>query len=327
MHVALTGDRAGAVPTAIRSLVQRSVVLRLADDGYAMLDVPGDVLSAASPPGRAIIDGYETQVAVLGGSRAVSEQSEAVRRLAEAMQRAGIRPAPEIGSLPKEYALDSLPASLGGAPVLGLSDIDLGPYAFEPSGTLLVAGPPASGRTNALAALAASVARFDRETRLYYLGSARSPLAGSDLWTGRAVTPTEAAELAKDLAAAVADPDTEGRIAVFVEAIGDFLQTPADAAIVELVRAVRRSDHLLVAEAETSAWGSSWPLLGEVKNGRRGLLLQPESVEGDLLLKTPLPRMNRAEFPPGRGVLIQKGGFTRVQVPLVDAGLPVGVRA
>lgn len=316
MHVALTGDRAGAVPTAIGSLVQRRVVLRLAEDGYGMLDVPSDILSPTSPSGRAIVDGYETQIAVLGGSRAVADQSEAVRRLAEAMQRAGVLPAPAIGSLPKEVALATLPAIHGETPVLGVSDIDLGPYGFEPSGTMLVAGPPASGRSTALASLAASLARFDPETRLYYLGSARSPLASSGLWTDTALTPAAAAELAKDLAVAVADPDTEGRIAVFVESIGDFLQTPADSAIVELVRAARRSDHLFVAEAETSAWGSSWPLLGEVKNGRRGLLLQPDSIEGDLLLKTPLPRLNRSEFPPGRGMYISKGAFTRVQIPV-----------
>ncbi|WP_158865645.1 FtsK/SpoIIIE domain-containing protein [Leifsonia sp. AG29] len=318
MHVALTGDRAGAVPTAIGSLVQRRVVLRLADDGYGMLDVPGDILGPQSPPGRAIVDGYETQIAVLGGSRSVADQSEAVRRLADAMRRAGIPEAPTVGSLPKEVPLDTLPDSHDGRPVLGVGDADLGPFAFEPAGTILLGGPPASGRTTALAALAASFARFDPEARLYYLGHARSPLAASPLWTATGTTPSDAAELAKDLAAAVVDPDTEGRIGVFIESIGDFLQTPADSPIVELVRAVRRSDHLLVAEAETSAWGSSWPLLGEVKNGRRGLLLQPDSIEGDLLLKTPLPRLNRSEFPPGRGVYIHKGTFARVQVPLVE---------
>ncbi|GAA1440188.1 FtsK/SpoIIIE domain-containing protein [Leifsonia poae] len=317
IHVALTGDRAGAVPTSIGSMVQRKVVLRLADDGYGMLDVPSDILGPSSPPGRAIVGGYETQIAILGGSTSVSDQSAATTRLAEAMVRAGVPSAPPIGALPKELQFSGLPTSHDGAPVLGVSDLDLGPFGFEPSGTLLVAGPPASGRTSTLAALAASVTRFDPETRLYYMGNARSPLASAAHWTDTATTPDEAAALARDLAAAVADPDTEGRIAVFVESIGDFLQTPADSPIVELVRAVRRSDHLLVAEAETSAWGSSWPLLGEVKNGRRGLLLQPDSVEGDLLLKTPLPRLNRAEFPPGRGMYIAKGKFARVQVPLV----------
>ncbi|WP_285115725.1 FtsK/SpoIIIE domain-containing protein [Leifsonia sp. fls2-241-R2A-40a] len=326
MHVALTGDRPGAVPTAITSLVQRRVVLRLADDGYGLLDVPGDILSPASPPGRAIVDGHETQIAVLGGSAAAADESEAVRRLAEAMERAGVRSAPVVGSLPKKLMPTSLPDEIGGLPVLGIGDLDLGPLGFEPSGTLLVAGPPASGRTTALAALANAVARSDADTRLYYVGNARSALAASSVWTDRALTAAEAADLAKELAVALADPDTAGRVAVFVESIADFLQTSAESPLVELVRAARRSEHLLVAEAETSAWGSSWPLLGEVKNGRRGLLLQPDWIEGDVLLKTPLPRSNRSEFPPGRGVFIQKGGFARVQLPLVDAPLPARVR-
>ncbi|MCX7523195.1 FtsK/SpoIIIE domain-containing protein [Microbacterium sp. STN6] len=318
MHVALTADRAGAVPASISSSIQRKVVLRLADDGYGMLDVPSDVLGAKSPPGRAIVDGFETQIAILGGSSSVSDQSAAMGRLADAMRRAGVPDAPAIGSLPKEYGLATLPERVGEEPVLGISDIDLGPYGFDPTGTMLLAGPPASGRSTALAAIAASVHRFDPAIRLYYLGNARSPQSRSPLWTEAATTVETVAALAKDLAAAIADPDTDGHIAVFIESIGDFLQTPADSAIVELTKAARRSDHFMLAEAETSAWGSSWPLLGEVKNGRRGILLQPEAVEGDILLKTALPRMNRSEFPPGRGVYIAKGRFAKVQLPQPD---------
>jgi S-DNA-T family DNA segregation ATPase FtsK/SpoIIIE len=316
IHVALTADRAGAVPTSIAASIQRRVVLRLADDGYGTLGVPGDILTPASPPGRAIVDGLEAQIAILGGTTSVSEQGEALGKLAEAMTRAGVAAAPAIGSLPKEYAQSSLPASVADQPVLGISDVDLGPYPFEPSGTVLLAGPPASGRTTALQSIATALARADGDTRLYYIGNGRSPLARLELWADTATTPDEAAALARDLAAAVTDPDTEGRIAVFVETIGDFLQTPADGPLVELTKAVRRSDHLLVAEAETSAWGSSWPLFGEVKNGRRGILLQPEAIEGDILLKTALPRMARSEFPPGRGVYIARGQHARVQLPL-----------
>jgi len=318
MHVALTADRSGAVPTAIGSSIQRRVVMRLADDGYSVLDVPSDILSAKSPPGRAIVNGYETQIAILGGSRSVPDQAVATRKLAEAMTRAGVAPVAPIGSLPKEYRQSELPDSVDGMPVLGISDADLGPVGFEPFGTFLLGGPPASGRSNGLEAMAESVQRFDRQARLYYLGNARSPLARSRAWTDTGTTIEEVAALATDLAAAVADVDTEGRIVVFVESIGDFLQSSADTAIVELTRAIKRSDHLLIAEAESSAWGSSWPLLGEVKNGRRGLLLQPDSVEGDILLKTALPRLNKAEFPPGRGMFIVKGKSARVQLPLAD---------
>ena len=318
IHVALTADRAGAVPASIASSIQRKVVLRLADDGYGMLDVPSDILGSKSPAGRAIVDGFETQIAILGGSSSVSEQATATKSLAEAMVRAGVAPAPGIGSLPKEYAESDLPARVAGEPVLGISDFDLGPLGFDPVGTFLLAGPPASGRSNALHALARSMKRFDPDARLYYLGNSRSPLSQAMPWTGSATTVETVAALAKDLAAAVSDTDTEGRIVVIVESIGDFLQTPADSAIVELARAAKRSDHLLIAEAEMSAWGSSWPLLGEIKNGRRGFLLQPETVEGDIILKTQLPRINKSEFPPGRGMYIAKGKSARVQLPLVE---------
>ena len=48
------------------------------------------------------------------------------------------------------------------------------------------------------------------------------------------------------------------------------------------------------------------------------MLLQPETIDGDIVLKTTLPRMQRAEFPQGRGVLVSGGKFSRVQLPLVQ---------
>jgi len=318
MHIALTADRAGAVPASIGSSIQRKVVLRLADDGYGMLDVPSDILGATSPAGRAIVDGLETQIAILGGTASVSEQATATRALADAMTRAGVRPAIPIGSLPKEYAITDLPSTVGQQPVLGVSDIDLGPLGFDPIGTFLIGGPPSSGRSNAVYALAESMRRFDPDARLYYLGNARSPLSQALPWTQSATSVDEIAALAKNLAAAMTDDDTDGRIVVVIESIGDFLQTPADSAIVELARAAKRSDHLVIAEAEMSAWGSSWPLMGEFKNARRGLLLQPDTVDGDIILKTALPRVNKSEFPAGRGMYIAKGKSARVQLPLLD---------
>ncbi|HWT33780.1 MAG TPA: FtsK/SpoIIIE domain-containing protein [Microbacterium sp.] len=316
IHVAITADRYGAVPSSVSSSIQRRVVLRLADDGYSLLDVPGDILSPASPPGRAIVDGYEAQLAVLGGTPSVSEQAQHMGRFADAMRRSGIAEAPAVGAMPVEYRQAELPGARDGMPVLGIGESSLGPLGFDPTGTLLLAGPPSSGRTTAFGAIATALQRFDPDARLYYLGNARSPLARSVPWVDTATTVDEVASLARNLEAAISDPDTEGRIGVFVESIGDFLQSAADMPLVELIKTVRRSDHLLLAEAETSGWGSSWPLLAEVKNGRRGILLQPETIEGDILLKTPLPRTVRSEFPPGRGVYIAKGAFERVQLPL-----------
>ncbi len=70
VHVVATADRSGAVPTAVSANVTRRIVLRLSDESaYAMLGAPKDVLNERSVPGRAIVDGFETQLAVSAAPR------------------------------------------------------------------------------------------------------------------------------------------------------------------------------------------------------------------------------------------------------------------
>lgn len=316
IHVALTADRPGSVPTSVSSAIQRRIVLRLSDEGsYVLLDAPSDVLSAASPPGRAIVDGLETQVAVVGGSSNVVEQSKTLAGLADAIARTGRAPAAPVGILGTEIAPDTLPKDVAGLPVLGISDDTLEPIGFEPSGAFLLAGPPASGRTSALGWLIRSIDTAVPKVTRYYIGNTRSVIGNSKGWAGTARTVEEATELAKKLTVDVADPDQKTKIVVVIEQIGDFLSTAADGSLVELIKAVKRTDHFLIGESETTAWSSSWPLLGEIKSARTGLLLQPDGIEGETILRTALPRVSRQEFPPGRGYFIARGKAVRVQLP------------
>lgn len=318
IHVAMTADRPGSVPTGVASAFQRRVVHRLADEGgYMMVDAPADILSAASPPGRAVVDGLETQIAIVGGKPSTAEQAKAIGALAAAIERTGRAPAEPIGSLATEFPPTALPASLSGAPVLGLSEDTLAPIGFDPTGVFLLAGPPASGRTNALTWFVRSIDAAVPDVTRYYLGSPRSPVGAAPGWEATAVTVEDAAALAKEITAVVSDPSTGGKVVVVIEQIADFLSSSADSALVEMIKAVKRSDHFLLAESETGGWGSSWPLLSEVKSARTGFLLQPESIEGDTILKTSLPRVSRGEFPPGRGYFVARGKAVRVQLPLV----------
>ncbi|HTN58833.1 MAG TPA: FtsK/SpoIIIE domain-containing protein [Protaetiibacter sp.] len=319
MHVAITADRPGSVPTGISSAFQRRVALRLADEGgYLLLDAPADILSPSSPPGRAVIDGAEAQLAIVGGDPGVAEQAKALGALAEAIARTGRAPAAEVGTLGTEIPPASLPADVGGLPVLGVSDDTLAPVGFEPSGAMVLSGPPASGRTNALRWLIASVERAHPGVTRYYFGSPRSVIGQLPGWEATALTVEDAGSLAKEVAATIAETPGDQKILVVIEQIGDFLSTSADSALVEMIKAAKRSDHLLIAENESGGWGSSWPLLQEVKAARTGFLLQPESMEGDTILKTSLPRVSRADFPPGRGFFIARGKSMRVQLPLVE---------
>ncbi|MBN9168342.1 MAG: hypothetical protein J0J11_00185, partial [Microbacterium sp.] len=93
----------------------------------------------------------------------------------------------------------------------------------------------------------------------------------------------------------------------------------AEAPIDRLVRAVVRADGLAVGEAEGSTWGQAWTLAQPFKAARRGLLLAPSDVDGDTLFGVSLGRIRRADFPAGRGFLIQQGRARRLQVALPGA--------
>ncbi|QDB78911.1 FHA domain-containing protein [Georgenia wutianyii] len=320
VHVAVTADRHGAIPSSVAGSLNRKVVMRQVDAGaYAMLGAPKDVLDESSPPGRAIAGGLEMQVAVLGGSTNLAEQVRAIEKLAGTLRRAGVPEAPEVRRLPELVPADAMPAHLGGFPVVGVADDTLEPVGIEALGTFLLAGPPQSGRSNALHWLVTSIRRAHPEARFLYFGARRSALRGLDLWEHAATGPAEVAELAKAVVGDLKEPPPEGQVGtvVVIESLADFLTTPADAPLVEVIKAVKRNEHLVIGEGDTSTWGASWPLVSEIRNGRRGLALQPDQLEGDTLFRTSFPRVQRKEFPVGRGMLVDKAKVRRVQLPLL----------
>ena len=79
IHLVVSGDRPNAVPASLLASIQRRLVLRLSsEDDYISMDVPRDVLGAASPPGRGLLDGLEVQLAVLGGNSNLALQAREV---------------------------------------------------------------------------------------------------------------------------------------------------------------------------------------------------------------------------------------------------------
>jgi S-DNA-T family DNA segregation ATPase FtsK/SpoIIIE len=101
-----------------------------------------------------------------------------------------------------------------------------------------------------------------------------------------------------------------------IEAPGDFTGTAAENALQDLVKAARTAGQLVVAEGETQSLQGSWGLVSAVRFSRRGIVLQPDQTDGDSLFRTSFPRVRRADFPRGRGLLVQDGRSQRVQVAL-----------
>ena len=318
VHTVITADRGNAVPSAVAANISRRVVLRMGDPSqYMLLGTPRDVLDDQSGPGRAIVDGHEAQIAVLGGTMNVVEQTKALAVLGERLRAEGVRDLPEIGALPTMVPADEMPAQVNGMPVFGVADDTLAPHGFEPIGSFVISGPPASGRTNALKALVVAMERFDPSVRMYHFGSRRSELKDFRPWVRSAIKAEDEKDLATELAELVVSEATSGRIMIVIEDMPHLADGPADRPMRALLQAMNNSDHLLIGEAEISRASGSIGVLGEWKTGRQGIVLKPETYDGDAIFKSPFGRVKRSDFPVGRGIFVQAGRAITMQMPFV----------
>ncbi|MFB7251426.1 FtsK/SpoIIIE domain-containing protein [Microbacterium sp. NPDC056234] len=326
LHVVMTADRGNAVPSAVASNISRRVVLRMGDPSqYMLLGVPRDVLDEQSAPGRAVIDGHEAQIAVLGGTSNAVEQTKALAALGDRLREQGVRDLPEIGALPTMVPVADMPAQVDRLPVFGVADDTLAPRGFEPIGSFVVSGPPESGKTNTLKALIVAMERFDPNVQLYHFGSRRAELKDFRPWVRSATKAEDAKDLATELAELVVSDAQRQRIMIVIEEIPHLADGPADRPMRALLQAMNNSDHLLVGEAEITRASGSIGVLGEWKTGRQGIVLKPDTYDGESLFKLPFGRVKRSDFPIGRGIFVQAGRAVTMQIPFV-ADMPTSRR-
>jgi S-DNA-T family DNA segregation ATPase FtsK/SpoIIIE len=319
VHVVVTGDRAGSIPMSLNSSIQRRLVLRLSNvDDYATLGVDSDVLSASSPPGRGILDGQEVQIAVLGGDGNVAIQAREMEALAQAMTKAGVAAAPRVERLSELIPASSLPVGPAGSLTVGVADDDLRAASIQPVGPFVISGPPGSGRTTALETIARAMATKHPTTKLFLLSTRRSGLARYGIWSTAA---DSAALIEKAVAGLATVVDTgelaPGAVALFIENLADFSGTPEEYELERVIKALLKSEQFVVAESETSSWSGSYTLGSPMRAGRKGLVLQPDDGDGELL-STAIGRIRRGTFPPGRGFLIGQGRSRRIQVAITE---------
>lgn len=316
VHVVASADRPSAIPTALASVIQRQLVLRLASENdYLTLNAPPDVIAAMSPPGRGLFDDHEVQVTVLGGSANTSRQATTIEKLAAELTASTDRaPAPPIERLVDRVTLDQLPVLIDGHAALGLADDSLSPLPFVAEDILLVVGPPQSGKTTTMATIAVSLQR-GLPGRFVYLGAGRSMLRSVIPWSSEAVGVDPVAELAEELTKQITAGS--GPAAIFLEDLSAFQSGPAEMPLQDLLKACRTGGVFVATDCETSAL-ASWPLHMAAKASRHGIALQPDQFDGDAVFKTPFPRISRAEFPPGRGIYVRRGVGRRFQAALPE---------
>ena len=262
----------------------------------------------------------ELQLAILGQEANAAAQARVTEELAKELTGLHQVHPERIRSLPTIVTAAELPHSLAGRPVLGVADSTLEPIGFKPSGTLLLSGPAQSGRSSAVRWLAESVRPRVAEVPLVHLTGRPSPLSGLDLWrvtgTGIADVTTKLEKLTEIAGSPAGD---EPAIAIFVEYVTDFVGTPAEQGLTDLVKACRRNGQLIVGEGEASTWSGLWSLITEMRAARTGSAAPARPARRRDAAAYSAAADTRRATPTGVAASGSAGGkAVKVQVPLVE---------
>ena len=327
LHVVATSERA-LLSGRATALNDNKLLLRLNDraDYHSVGKRPRDMPDLIHPGQGWTSDGAEIQVALLAPGAAGQDQAEALRRIgAEAVRRdAGLpeerRPA-RIGTLPSKVAFtdaydkvrEELRRPMWG--LLGLGGDNVSPVGVDfadASPTLVVAGPPGSGRSTTLASLAVSL--LSSGTRLAVLAPRDTPLHALAAHPGVRFL-TSADPTAQELAG-ILGPDGAPRVLLVDDA--DMLgQTRIDQELRDLVESGRDRGIGLAAGVSAEAMSGAMGWLGALKRRRRGVLLGPQSLlEGDIL-GARLTHAHLRNRMLGRALTVDQrsGALINVQIP------------
>lgn len=352
VHVVLTSDRPSVIPAAMASSLQQSYVLRLANAlDYGYVGVNGDRLIGA-PAGRALLAGHasEAQIALLGGSRGFSGQSQALEKLATELRTAGVEPATRVHNAPEQVALRDLPIEAEGRPVYAIDTRDFSPVTMPMRGLAVVAGPAGSGLSSACLSCVAAVERLaqarGQRVETVLLSFAPDGLRTQRRWGCTAIGAEEVHEVARQLVVALggrlgrpeggafgalgvppaADPVEEPVVfpsagahgVIVVERPAEAEGTKALVVLVALAKVARRAGVFVLYEFEHGNSQAIWDLFSALKQPRWGLALQPDSDESQSLFRESFGRVRRSDFPPGRGFAVETGRVTPVHLARVE---------
>lgn len=339
LHVVAGLLRWNEIRIATQSAFGTRLELRLNDPGDSGIDRKlAETLDSATP-GRVLTEDKLFAQAALpridGAARGEdlpTATESAVRAVAASWPGAGAR---AVRMLPRELFAAQLPDTA--LPALGLEQSALAPATLDLFGAdqhLLVLGDSASGRTNLLRHLAAELMRRHGDEELVFAvmdprrglrGLVPDAYEGGYAHTGQ-LADALATGVAKELSARMPQdaepPDLTGRPRIVVLADDyDVLtaagQQPLTAFLPFLPSAADIGLHFVLTRRVAGAARALYEpfLLGLRESGATTLVLSGDRAEGQLV-----PGVYASAQPPGRGVLVRRGGGSAlVQTALADA--------
>jgi DNA segregation ATPase FtsK/SpoIIIE, S-DNA-T family len=312
VHFVMTSGRRSGLPMSLVSNVSRTFVLRLANaDEYDYLGAPGDVLGGESPAGRGIDSRREMQFAVAGGSADGRRQEAAFERLAASLQSRGVADVPGVPRFPMRVSIGEVTAQ--GFIGIGVGGAELTPLTVPADTKLMgVFGAPGSGKTTALATLAASIRSAGINTTLVMVSASGTAPAQPGLWDVVAADAESGANAVNEATTAI----RSGRHTTVVVDDGiDALDGPLGMALDDLVRTLRSRQGMLVVSGDAARTRRVYSdCITEIRASKTGILLNPDFDYDGELLSAPLTRPAGVGFPPGRGYLVSRGQASLIQM-------------
>ncbi|WP_336445736.1 FtsK/SpoIIIE domain-containing protein [Mangrovactinospora gilvigrisea] len=328
LHAVVTSDKSG-LGGRISSVFEERLLLRMSNpDDMAMGGVAPRSIPNNMPDGRTLRVAargvLEAQFALLDADPSGMAQTSAVQAIGRAATELHARPVPAQ----RPMRVDALPPRIGYEEMLGLGDqvapasplwVALGAGGDEllPQGFdlmdevpgVVIAGPPRSGRSTALMAVARQL--LGRGVPVLAVSPRRSPLrelAGREGVLG---------VLSADSTALDIDQALEGhdRYVVLVDDAELLQEHEMADRLEELVQAAQDAEQGMVVAGAADVLTSQYRgFVVQARRSKAGLLLAPGGNEGELF-DIRLPR-NAGSGPAGRGILVRGGQLMGVQVPV-----------
>jgi DNA segregation ATPase FtsK/SpoIIIE, S-DNA-T family len=346
VHFFLTANRRGGIPMAIASAVSTNIVLRLSNaDDYSAVDIRVRDFPLEAPPGRGVYGKREFQAAMVTTPEHAEQIEAALRVRNEADLQAVLAVAQEgeaqrsalvsLGewlegfgwNLHDRDRLTSLPTHVvpsGDQPPLltwqasvGLGDLNLLPVVLSLADShAIVVGPPRSGRSSAVLAIAKSIQQSTPNVVRILIGFRRSLATDYDGWTHCTTTETEAAELLNKLRDRVKDGLVNDPVLVCFDDYSDLDDATIGTAFASLFAACKKGAPVrFVVASDSRGLSSNWnDAVKGIRRFRTGLLLQPDVDSDGDLVSARLPRQLWRRYAPGRGYLVQGTQQELVQV-------------
>ena len=300
MYTIITAKHPGDIPTRIASLVGSKIAFRLADRyEYSGLGIPA--VEPPLDPGRAFESGSGREIQI------VLPHQDGLQAAVAANQWGEPHAAPwQIDVLPQEVSVADLGVVGSIAEDEWFLPLGIGDTSLLPSGWVLrdgehalVTGPARSGKSTALATIAAVAKATRPDLIVSALTPRRSPLGGVAA-VDRTITLDSLAELDDSVAHLVLVDDAE--------------LVAASAQLSRLANGRRRGLRIVAAGSADAIRGLYGHWTQDLRRSRIGCALRPNlATDGDLW-QTQLPRRGPEHFPAGRGYLLSDGRAELVQL-------------